>query len=125
MPDVGLNPFADCPLPPAEVVARLQREFRHVIVDERQGVQYAAERMLDARRRGATTEADRLSDVLGEALEIIATDDVRSDHEFLKLFVVPGEHPVARFFNNEHQRDSEALLKRCELALRSSTPKSV
>jgi len=103
------------------VVARLQREFRHVIVDERRGVQYAAERMLDARRNGKTAEADRLSDVLADALEIIATDDDLSDTAFLKLFVVRGEHPVVRFLSDEHQRDSAALLKRCETLLTSGS----
>jgi hypothetical protein len=124
MSDIRLSLFANVPLPTAEVVRRLEREFQHVVVDRQRGVQYAAELMLDARRRGATTEADRLSDQLEEALEIIATDDDRSDDAFLKLFVVPGEHPVVRFFSNEHQRHSAALLRRCELALTSSTPKA-
>ena len=101
----------------AEIVARLKREFRHVIVNERLGIEYAAQRMLEAQRRGELAEANRLSLILGEGLEIIATDDDRTDTAFLKLFLIPGEYAVVRFFNEEHERDSAVLLDRCRSAL--------
>src|SRR5690242_6086938 len=112
MLDIRLSHPGRGSLPPAEVVRRLQREFGNVIVDQQRGVRYAAELMLDARRRDTSADADRLSEALGDALEVVATDDVHSDDAFLKLFLVPGEYPVARFFTDAHQRGSAALLER-------------
>lgn len=122
MLDIRLSHPASGSLSPAEVVKLLESEFGHVIVDQQRGIRWVSEQMLDARRRGATADADRLGEVLGGALEVIATDDVHSDDEFLKLLLVPGEYPLVRFFSDDHQRRSATLLQRCQTALKTVPP---
>jgi len=121
MPDIHLQIIADKARKPLDIVKRLELAFSYVIVDEKRGMSYAAEQMLAARSAGDLERAERLSSVLEDALQVILTDDTRSDKDFLSLYLIPGEDPLVHFVTDEHQRETTSLLWRCESALRIYT----
>jgi hypothetical protein len=118
MPDIEWQISTDNALTPRDIVKRLELAFSYVIVDEKLGMRYAAEKMLAARRSGEQEKADNLLAVLGDALDVIVTEDVQSNDAFLKLLLVPGQYPTVRFFSDVHQLKSATLLERCKAALK-------
>ena len=99
-----------------ERIARIRSEFAVVVVDPARGREFVAAQI---ERLSPGEEEDRaaLLAAMPDAHELVATDDDRSDLEFLKVFLLPGWRPLVAFFSAEHQEGSRNLLARFEAAL--------
>ncbi|HEU4672461.1 MAG TPA: hypothetical protein VFS32_06130 [Candidatus Limnocylindrales bacterium] len=101
----------------ASIQARLGRirdAFATAVTDSRRGAEFVAARLVGL--EPGSEEHDRWLAALPDAIEVVATDDERSDSAFLKLFLL-SDRTVAVFFSDAHRADSASLLARLESAL--------
>jgi len=94
---------------PAELLRRICSEFPTVRVSESQGAEFVGARIEELGGESTPLREEWLS-VFASAIEVVVTDDAKSDTRFLKLFVFEGRQPIVKFFNKRHERDSEDLL---------------
>ena len=101
----------------ASIQARLGRirgEFAIVLTDQQRGAEFVAAR-LEGLEPGSG-ERDKWLSALPDAIEVVATDDERSETSFLKLFLL-SDRTIAIFFSDIHREDSATLLTRLRSAL--------
>jgi hypothetical protein len=111
-------------LSPAEVVSRLRAEFRHIAVDQQQGVAHAGqliaqlERMKDLEPPPASPEEiQRLRSLQNQALFITLSDEAMSEFAYLAFGVIPGTPLFFGYSSPQHEEASRPLLERCASAL--------
>ena len=94
---------------------QIQSAFANVIASAKAGREFVAAQLEDL--EVGSHEHSRLLKCLPEAIEVIATDDTRSDSEFLKLFLLPARKTIAVFFSRAHRDASDLLLARLQSTL--------
>src|SRR5688572_12926201 len=93
----------------ADVLRRICSEFPIVHLSEAQGAEFVGARIEELSGEATSLREEWLS-VFASAIEVIITDDAKSDTRFLKLFLFEGRRPIVKFFTEGHERDSEDLL---------------
>ena len=86
----------------------LESEFSTLQASATGGLEFVAAQLEKA--EGADEEHWR--ELFPDALEVIATDSPKSETEFLKIFLLPGQPPAVLFFSGEHAAASARLLAR-------------
>lgn len=71
--------------------ARLRGLYKHVIADERRGTRFLADRYLSGNESADQASLDKYLEEREGAVELILTDNLRSDTEFLKVYAIPRE----------------------------------
>ena len=96
----------------ATVVQRANDEFGCVVVDRARAMKYLADQLISEMPNIDQKTADEHLRPLGDSVEMICTDDRRSDERFLKCIVMP-ERPIEIVYQFDgHKQSAADLLKR-------------
>ena len=112
-PMTSLSPNANSSwLDVATVVQRANKEFGCVVVDHPRAMKYLADQLISATPNIDQQTADEHLRPLADSVEMICTDDRRSDERFLKCIVMP-ERPIEIVYHFDgHKQSAADLLNR-------------
>lgn len=100
-----------------EIVRRATGAFGFTHCDQKRGLRYVTERLLNSQLGISHDEKDRVLALVADSIEMIAGDDRQSDDEFIKCYVIPGESVVVEYVYGGHAERIEPLLVRLADAL--------
>ncbi|MCX7423541.1 MAG: hypothetical protein NT013_28955 [Planctomycetia bacterium] len=97
-------------IPVKEVVSRATGEFGFTYCEQKRGLRYAAERLLNSTNGLSHHEKSQALLQVSDSIEMIVVDDRQSDDDFLKCYVIPKEPIAIEYVYEGHAERVEPLL---------------
>jgi hypothetical protein len=95
-----------------EIVSRATGEFGFTHCDQKQGLRYVTERLLNSTTGLFHHEKDQALLPVSDSIEMIVGDDPQSDDDFLKCYVIPNEPVEIEYVYDGHAEHVDPLLIR-------------
>jgi predicted DNA-binding helix-hairpin-helix protein len=95
-----------------EIVSRATGEFGFTHCDQKRGLRYITEKLLNSMAGLFHHEKDHALLPVSDSIEMIVGDDRKSDEDFLKCYVIPNEPIEIEYVYEGHAERVEPLLVR-------------